>query len=92
MNPDMLLMVAYMCIMGAAIGSFSGLIPGIHINTLAALMLAFHKDLERIVEYVVPEGYAPMMLACCILSAAVVHSATDFVPSVFSVYLMRTMC
>lgn len=83
MNPDMLLMVAYMCIMGAAIGSFSGLIPGIHINTLAALMLAFHNDLERIVEYVVPEGYAPMMLACCILSAAVVHSATDFVPSVF---------
>ncbi|MGN1044621.1 MAG: tripartite tricarboxylate transporter permease [Candidatus Methanomethylophilaceae archaeon] len=83
MNPDMLLMVAYMCIIGAAIGSFSGLIPGIHINTLAALMLAFHDDLESIVECVVPEGYAPMMLSCCILSAAVVHSAADFVPSVF---------
>lgn len=83
MGPDMLLTIAYMCIIGAAIGSISGLIPGIHVNTLAAIVLAFHVQLEDLIALLVPDEQAPMMLACVVIAAAVVHSATDFVPSVF---------
>ena len=83
MSPDMLLMITYACIVGALIGSFSGLIPGIHVNTLAAIILAFHEVLENILMCIVPKDLSTMMMACCVMSAAVVHSATDFVPSVF---------
>lgn len=83
MDPDMLLMIVYACVIGAAIGSVSGLVPGIHVNTLAAVILAFHSTLEEMVSIFVPSDLAPMMLACAVMSAAVVHSATDFVPSVF---------
>ena len=83
MDPDMLLSIVYVCIIGASIGSFSGLVPGIHVNTLAAIILAFHGTIETWISYLVPSNVAPIMLACCVISATVVHSATDFVPSVF---------
>ena len=83
MDPDMILALVYVCIVGASIGSFSGLIPGIHVNTLAVIILSLHSTLESWISYLVPHDIAPMMLACCIISATVVHSATDFVPSVF---------
>ena len=83
MDPDMLLMVFYMCLMGAAIGSVSGLIPGIHVNTLSMILLAFSAPLLAAVSLFVPWEQAPVMLACCIMSAAVVHSMVSFVPSAF---------
>lgn len=83
MDPDMLVMIIYACVIGAAIGSVSGLVPGIHVNTLAALILAFHGTLESVLSLLVPSELVPTLLACCVVSAAVVHSATDFVPSVF---------
>ena len=51
MDPDMLLMVFYMCLMGAAIGSVSGLIPGIHVNTLSMILLAFSAPLLAAVSH-----------------------------------------
>ena len=83
MSLDLLLMIFYVCLIGAMIGSFSGLVPGIHVNTLAAIILAFNGTLESLVSNIVPDHYAPIMLACMVVSAAVVHSATDFVPSIF---------
>ncbi len=83
MLTDLILMTLYMCCLGAAIGTVSGIIPGIHVNTLAAIMLASYPLLQNIFSSFVPEAYIPVMLACCILSASVVHSSVDFVPSVF---------
>ena len=83
MDPDLLLMVLYMCLMGAAIGTLSGLVPGIHVNTLSMILLAFGGPLLDAVSVFVPYGSAPVMLACCIMSAAVVHSMVSFVPSAF---------
>ena len=83
MDADLLLMIFYMCLMGAAMGTFSGLIPGIHVNTLAMLLLTFSVPLLDAVSGFVPEGTAPLMLACCVMSAAVVHAAVSFVPSAF---------
>ncbi len=83
MDADLLLMVFYMCMIGAAIGTFSGLIPGIHVNTLAVILSASSAVLLEYVSSFVPLRYAPVMLACCIMSAAVVHSAVSFVPSAF---------
>ena len=83
MVPDLLLMTFYMCLIGVAIGTVSGLVPGIHVNTLALILLAFRDTLSSVMAGFAPPEYAPALLSVCVLSAAVVHSATDFVPSVF---------
>ena len=82
-------MIFYVCTIGAIVGSISGLVPGIHVNTLAALILVFNDTLESLISIIVPDDYAPVMLACMVVSAAVVHSATDFIPSPVSV---KTRC
>ncbi len=83
MDADILLMIFYMCLAGAAVGTFSGLVPGIHVNTLAIVLLSLSGPLTDLVALFVGEDDAPLMLACCVMSAAVVHSAVDFVPSAF---------
>ncbi len=83
MDADLLLMIFYMCLAGAAVGTFSGLVPGIHVNTLAIVLLTFSGPLTDIVAVFSGRDDAPLLLACCVMSAAVVHSAVDFVPSAF---------
>ena len=83
MDADILLMVFYMCMIGTAIGTLSGLVPGIHVNTLAIILLTFSGQLLGIVSMFTGSDLAPTMLACCIVSAAVVHSTVSFVPSAF---------
>lgn len=83
MDADILLFVAYMALLGAGIGTFSGLVPGIHVNTLATLMLSFYPILTDLFSSVIPLGYIPVCVASCIVSASVVHSFVDYVPSVY---------
>lgn len=75
--------VTVVSVIGGALGTFTGLVPGIHVNTLAALMLASYPLIESAVSSAFPLEYAPILIASCMISAAVVHSFVDFVPSVF---------
>ena len=83
MDPDLLLMILYMCLIGAAAGTFSGMVPGIHVNTLAMLLLLASPFLLDVMSGFVPCEYGPLLLSCAVMSAAVVHSSVDFVPSAF---------
>ena len=83
MNAELLFLIVLMGLIGSALGTFTGLVPGIHVNMLAALMLSFYPLLETFLGGLVPAGYTSVMIASCIVSAAVVHSSVDFVPSVF---------
>ncbi|MBP5394790.1 MAG: tripartite tricarboxylate transporter permease [Candidatus Methanomethylophilaceae archaeon] len=83
MDPDLLLLILYMCLIGAAAGTFSGLVPGIHVNTLAMLLLVASPYLLDVLSGFVPDGYGPLLLSCAVMSAAVVHSSIDFIPSAF---------
>lgn len=83
MDAETLLFLAYMVLIGSAIGSFSGLIPGIHVNTLAVLMLASYPLLAMLLSGLICPSLLPLMVAAAVVSAAVVHSFMDFVPSVF---------
>ena len=38
MGPELLLLVLTAAAVGAAVGTFTGLVPGIHVNTLAAVL------------------------------------------------------
>jgi putative membrane protein len=70
-------------LIGSSLGLFTGLVPGIHVNTLASLMLIAYPVLDSALEGSLPDGYTAIMICSLIMSASVVHSFVDFVPSVF---------
>lgn len=81
MDPTLTAFCVLMALLGCAIGTFSGMIPGIHVNTLAALLLASYPAIEAIIP--LEPSDSAVAVACCVMSASIVHSYVDFVPSVF---------
>ena len=81
MDPFLAAVCVAASLAGCALGMFTGMVPGIHVNTLAAAMLASYPALEALVPL---EGEdAAVAVCCCIMAASVVHSFVDFVPSAF---------
>jgi len=72
----MLLYLLIALIVGVAIGSVTGLTPGIHINLVAFFLLSL-----------VTAGYftgiSPIILAVFIVSLSISHTFVDFIPSIF---------
>ena len=60
---------------GVAIGVASGLIPGIHVNTMAGILLTFQAALLPFL--------GPEMLAATLFAALITHTFLDVVPSTF---------
>ena len=83
MGPDIIFLVLSAGVIGAAIGTFTGLVPGIHVNTAATVLLGSYPLMEGIVSGFCDPSFTPVLISCCIMSAATVHSFVDFVPSVF---------
>lgn len=84
----MLLMVLYCTCAGAALGSFTGIAPGIHVNTLALIMLVSYPGIAGFMgltcgSFGIGVGHVPLLVCCIIISASVVHSFVDAIPSVF---------
>ena len=79
MGPQLLAIVLTASIVGAAMGTFSGLVPGVHVNAMAMLLVSSYPAVESLVHV---DGL-PLAMASLVTSAAVVHSFVDFVPSVF---------
>jgi putative membrane protein len=83
MDLSLIVLVIYASLIGAAIGTASGLIPGIHVNTLAILMAVSMPFIADAMSGFIPAEQFPLLMSSAVVSAAVVHSFTDFVPSVF---------
>jgi len=83
MGPELVLLVIAACFAGSLIGTFTGLVPGIHVNTLASIMLVSYPAIDSFISPFTSPENVPVVVASCIMSAAVVHSFVDFVPSVF---------
>lgn len=83
MGPEIILLAVLAGTIGAAIGTFTGLVPGIHVNTAATILLGAYPFMENLISGYVDPVWAPVLISCCIMSASAVHSFVDFVPSVF---------
>ena len=83
MDPATLVIVLIASLAGAGLGLFSGLTPGIHANTLASMLLVAFPSMEAALSGIVPEETVALAVCACVMSASVVHSFVDFVPSVF---------
>lgn len=84
MDPSLVILVVLASLMGAAAGTFTGLVPGIHVNTLASVMLILYPALSSAISLFADSSHVPVLVSACIMSASVVHSFVDFVPSVFT--------
>ena len=84
MDIGIIVFVICMSVIGASVGMFSGLVPGIHVNTLASLMLIAYPFIESCISVFADQSYVPILLSACIVSASVVHSFVSYVPSVFT--------
>lgn len=71
----MFLQVVAAVIIGCLLGIFTGLIPGVHINLVALLVLSVAPGLTAF--------FAPFAIACGIVAMSIVHTFLDFVPSVY---------
>ncbi|MCE5296396.1 MAG: tripartite tricarboxylate transporter permease [Euryarchaeota archaeon] len=88
MQIETVLLVIDISLLGAALGAFTGITPGIHVNTLAMGVLMAYPLLGSLIGSLlgtigIDPGLAPLLLACLLISASVVHSFLDFIPSVF---------
>ena len=83
MGPDLLVIIIVAVAVGVLVGSFTGLVPGIHVNTAATVLVAAYPALAASLSGIVDAEHMPVLVACCVFSASTVHSFVDFVPSVF---------
>ena len=63
------------CLIGVLCGALTGLIPGIHVNTVGAFIFASSPFLLA--------AYSPEVLCVFLISMAVSHALLEFVPSMF---------
>ncbi|MDI6889032.1 MAG: tripartite tricarboxylate transporter permease [Methanocellales archaeon] len=63
-------------LVGCALGIITGLIPGLHVNNVAILLIALAPTLLQ-------HGISPVCIAIIIIANAVAHTFLDFVPSIF---------
>ncbi|WP_406661321.1 tripartite tricarboxylate transporter permease [Methanolobus sp. ZRKC3] len=61
---------------GYLLGVFSGLVPGIHTNNFALILLAISPMLSE-------NGISPFYIAIIILSNSISHSFHDIIPAIF---------
>jgi len=63
------------CIIGVLCGAITGLIPGIHVNTVGAFIFASSSFLLA--------TYSPEVLCVFLISLAISHALLEFIPSMF---------
>jgi len=80
---ELILLVLAACLAGSALGTCTGIIPGIHVNTLASIMLVSYPAIGSFISSFADQAYVPVIVSACIMSASVVHSFVAYVPAVF---------
>ncbi len=83
MDPFAICTVCLFAGLGSCLGIVTGLIPGIHVNTLASISLMSYSPMLSALSSMMDPGFVPVAICSTIMSASVVHSFVDFVPSVF---------
>ncbi|MGZ7118165.1 MAG: tripartite tricarboxylate transporter permease [Methanobacterium sp.] len=63
------------CLIGVLCGTITGLVPGIHVNTVGAFIFASSPFLLA--------AYSPEVLCNFLISMAISHALLEFIPSIF---------
>jgi putative membrane protein len=70
---------------GILLGTFTGLIPGLHVNTVALFIVAGYSICIALVSMVPGsnDGQVPLLVALVVTSLSITHTFLDFIPSTF---------
>lgn len=78
-----LLAVSAFSVLGVACGTFTGLLPGVHVNNIALLIVALLPGLLPPLAGALGSDGAILALACLLAAAGVAHSIVALLPAVF---------
>lgn len=82
-----IILIIIFAILGTGLGVLTGLIPGLHVNNIAVIMLslspALLAGLMFLNGYGIPELFIPMLLVMTIVAMSIAHTFLDFIPSTF---------
>ena len=72
-------------LLGTGLGVLTGLIPGLHVNNVAVIMLsmapALLLSLMFLQEHGIPELFIPVLLSAVIVAMSIAHTFLDFILS-----------
>ncbi|RLF59110.1 MAG: hypothetical protein DRN37_04200, partial [Thermoplasmata archaeon] len=82
---DTLLLIVSASIVGTLFGVFTGLIPGLHVNNVAILLLSVSPLIVESLEGALhlDEGVVLLMVSSSIVATSMTHTFLDFIPSTF---------
>jgi putative membrane protein len=82
-----IILVILFALLGTFLGVLTGLIPGLHVNNIAVIMLSISPvllvGLMFLHQFGIPETFIPLLLAITIVSMSIAHTFLDFIPSTF---------
>ena len=83
---DFLLIILF-CIAGVCLGIITGLLPGLHVNNVALLLVSFSSTIvascSPLFTYSISEPFILLLIAGFMISVSVSHSFHDTIPSTF---------
>ena len=81
---DLILLVILSCIIGTSLGVFTGLTPGVHVNTVAVVLLSLSPLMVRgLGSFGLSEDLTLLLVASAIVATSMAHTFLDFIPSTF---------
>ena len=82
-----IILVIIFAVLGTCLGVLTGLIPGLHVNNIAVIMLSLSPvllvGLLFLKGYGIPELFIPVLLCVMIVAMSIAHTFLDFIPSTF---------
>jgi len=87
-TPEFLLAIIVFTLIGCIAGIVTGLVPGIHVNNVAYMVLAFSSALVTLAMllfgWALPSASQITIMVCSlVIGNAITHTFLDFIPSVF---------
>ncbi|MDO9537169.1 MAG: tripartite tricarboxylate transporter permease [Thermoplasmata archaeon] len=87
-TPEFLLAIILFTLLGSMAGIITGLVPGIHVNNVAYMILASQSALLSLAMlafgWAQPSGSELVIIICSlVIGNAITHTFLDFIPSVF---------
>lgn len=82
-----LILVIFFCVMGVITGIATGLLPGLHVNNIALILLslsgAIIAGFSFLFEYGISEQFILLLICVYIISCSLAHTFLDCIPSTF---------
>jgi len=83
---DLFLILGF-CLLGVILGILTGLVPGLHVNNIALILLSFSGAIiaacQPLVAYGISEQFVLVLICGLIVAVSLTHSFTQNLPSTF---------